>query len=372
MKVNDEKVSSANLCEFMMAMEKLDLQKSKLGKVWELRKVLFGTKTSKTQPASAITDPQTGNLVYTNEEIQKVTADHVKETLKDPDPIEKFKHVVAERNLKHFRFQKEEENLRMNYPKENFDLVLQKMKMVYKPCYRLLTKADEEYSDCIYKYFKKIVEEETLPKSFGNTTLTQLHKKGATNDLSNWRFIHMKTEIPRLFEATITELIKPKLLKAVSPYQLGGIPGNRPEQHLYTVKTILASRNSQGLPTFTSLFDMSKFFDRESAVDVMMTMHHIGCKGPAYRLLWKICEFNCLMVKTPAGKTKSFNVGAIIPQGSSYGAICSAVNLDTSMIKAFRRYLTSTMKELNVICQPLVFQDDILKLSGSKSEAQWQ
>ena len=51
-----------------------------------------------------------------------------------------------------------------------------------------------------------------------------------------------------------------------------------------------------------------------------------------------MCQFNRLTVKTPVGKTNPFDVGAIIPQGSSYGAITSS--------------------------------DDILKLSGTKTEAQ--
>ena len=48
---------------------------------------------------------------------------------------------------------------------------------------------------------------------------------------------YIKKEIPRLFNTTTTQ--KLKLLFAFSPFQLGGIPGNRPEKHLYSVKYIL-------------------------------------------------------------------------------------------------------------------------------------
>ena len=124
-----------------------------------------------------------------------------------------------------------------------------------------------------------MTESEEIPISFSETTLTQLHKKGDTSDLGNWRFIHMKQPVPRLFEACVTECVKPNLNEAVSPYQLGGIAGNQPAQHLYVVKSVLAARTKSNLPSYISLFDMSKFFDRESAIDVCLTMHEVGCRG---------------------------------------------------------------------------------------------
>ena len=221
-----------------------------------------------------------------------------------------------------------------------------------------------------YDFFVKIIEKEDVPRSFADTELTQLHKKGSTTELGNWRFIHMKGSTPRLFEASVTEMLKGNLVKNVSPYQLGGIAGNRPAQHLYTVKTALASREAQRLPSYVSLFDMRKFFDVESAIDVCMTMHEVGCRGPMYRMFYKMCQFNRLTVKTPVGNTNPFDVGAIIPQGSSYGAITSSVNLDRAIFRVFSSLLGIVTRECGVSMRPLCFQDDILKVSGTKTEAQ--
>ena len=368
--IADENVSAGNRATFEMEMEKLQLKDSRLGKIWELRGLLHGKKKTQQQPPSAVVDPKTGKLVCTVEEIKSATRQHVQNTLKDATPIEKFKHVILDRELKHFRFMSENKELRMNLPKPVFDLVLERMRRVNKPCYRLATKAAEAYTDAMYDFFVKIVEKEEIPKSFAETSLTQLHKKGPTSDLGNWRFIHMKGSTPRLFEASLTEMMKDNLTSGVSPYQLGGIAGNRPAQHLYTVKTALASREAQRLPSYVSLFDMRKFFDVESAIDVCMTMHDVGCRGPMYRMFFKMCQFNRLTVKTPVGNTDPFDVGAIIPQGSSYGAITSSVNLDRAIFKVFSDLLGLTVNECGVPMRPLCFQDDILKVSGCKSEAQ--
>ena len=368
--IADESVSAGNRAIFEMEMEKLQLKDSRLGKIWELRGLLHGKKKSQQQPPSAIIDPTSGRLVCTVEEIKTATRHHVQNTLRDASPIEKFKHVILDREMKHFRFMSEGRNLRMNLPKTVFDQVLERMRRVNKPCYRLATRAAEAYTDALYDFFVKIVEKEEIPKSFAETTLTQLHKKGPTSELGNWRFIHMKGATPRLFEAALTEMMKDNLTSAVSPFQLGGIAGNRPAQHLYTVKTALASREAQRLPSYVALFDMRKFFDVESALDVCMTMHDVGCRGPMYRMFYKMCQFNRLTVKTPVGNTDPFDVGAIIPQGSSYGAITSSVNLDRAIFKVFSDLLGLTVSECGVTLRPLCFQDDILKVSGSKSEAQ--
>ena len=49
--------------------------------------------------------------------------------------------------------------------------------------------------------------------------------------------------------------------------QLGGISGNQPAQHCYALKTVLAARNLAKIPSFVSIFDMKKYFDKVVAWD---------------------------------------------------------------------------------------------------------
>ena len=368
--LDNKKVSRSNLMKFEVEMDRLSLQNSRLGKIWELRSILFGNKKCNSDPPSAVFKPGTETLVCTTEGIKDITCEHVKETLKDCEPLPEFAGIILERNLKHFRFMSDNKNLRLNLPKQVFDQVLFRMRLNNKSCYKLVTKGSDDYADSLYRFFVKIIEDESIPVSFSDTTLTQLFKKGNPADLGNWRFIHMKPAVPRLFEACVTEMLKPKLLKSVSPFQLGGISGNQPAQHCYTLKTVLAARNVAKIPSFISIFDMKKFFDKEAALDVCMTMNEVGINGPEYRMFYKLVEFNNLKIKTPAGTTKSFHVGPIIPQGSSFGAIVSSINLDRAVYKAFSNILGVISAELGVKMRPLLFQDDILKVNKTKTEAQ--
>merc|ERR1712087_125991 len=52
----------------------------------------------------------------------------------------------------------------------------------------------------------KLIKYERIPKSFLNTSLTQIwKKKGSALDLNNMRFIHMRHWHSKLMEALITE-----------------------------------------------------------------------------------------------------------------------------------------------------------------------
>ena len=70
-------------------------------------------------------------------------------------------------------------------------------------------------------------KEKDFPKDFDSSTLHQIFKKGDKNDLSSFRYIHSKTWLPRTVDAVVVEEIKERILKASTPYQIGGQPNHR-------------------------------------------------------------------------------------------------------------------------------------------------
>ena len=342
---------------------------SRIGQVWELRKQLGGGK-SKTQIPSAIADPDTGELQVTVESIKDATIRHVISTLKDGVPLPRWKHVVEERDKRHLEYMDEDKEGRTTIQKTAFKTVLKKMKSSGKPCYKDITNASSELHEAFYKYFCLLTDREAIPPSFNVTSLTQLFKKGDPTSLSNWRFIHTKEAKVRLFEGSLTELCKPKILDSLSPYQIGGVEGCRPDMDLLAMKTVLRNREYKRLTTWVSLFDLRKYFDVQSAVDSCDALHQAGITGPLYRLIFLICAKNTLTAKTPIGVTRPFRLGPVVGQGSSLGALQSALNLDKCIFRAFSAKLGIVMTDLGVPMMPLAFQDDLSKLSGSREECQ--
>ena len=80
-----------------------------------------------------------------------------------------------------------------------------------------------------------------FPGSFDLTTLHQIYKgKGRKDVLSNSRYIHSKEWLPRLSEGMVVESMKEVILKKSSTYQIGGQPGHRAQEHIFSMKSILA------------------------------------------------------------------------------------------------------------------------------------
>ena len=83
---------------------------------------------------------------------------------------------------------------------------------------------------------------------FENTNLHQLwNHKGDKSILKNNRYIHTKKCMPRLVEDMVmTGGLKDSIIAASSPYQIGGQEGNRSQQHLFVLKSVISSYLSRG------------------------------------------------------------------------------------------------------------------------------
>ena len=119
-----------------------------------------------------------------------------------------------------------------------------------------------------------MIEEATFPAEFKETTLHMIFKnKGRKENLSDNRFIHSKTWLPRLVEGLIVEEgMKEALVKNSSMFQIGGQPGHRPEEHLFVMKSLIAKKKAERKPMVIQCWDISKFFDKERISDAISDM----------------------------------------------------------------------------------------------------
>ena len=122
-------------------------------------------------------------------------------------------------------------------------------------------------------------------------------------------------------------------------------------------------------PLILQLYDISKFFDRENLQDGMNTLYNCGVTGKVYRLIFEMNRKTVLKVKTGTGLSEATDLGENITQGSIGGALISTINLDYTVNQHFK---TSNyeISYSNVRLQPLIFQDDISRLSSSIKDAQ--
>ena len=197
----------------------------------------------------------------------------------------------------------------------------------------------------------------------------QLYKgKGDFCDYNNQRNIHTKEDQPKLFEGIVVDRSKPKMVKHCSKFQIGGIPGHRPQEHLFVIKSVIGLYLYLNIPLLLQLWDVSKYFDKEVLRDAMDTLHDAGIRGKLYRLWFMLNNDTQIRVKTGFGLTELTATGENVAQGSIGGALLSSLNLSKTICSYFSGAKEASYSSLKL--SPILFQDDSARFATSIEEAQ--
>ena len=149
----------------------------------------------------------------------------------------------------------------------------------------------------------------------------------------------------------------------MSKFQIGTKGGHRAQEHVFVLKSFMQLSELCRKPVIICLWDISKYFDRESLVDVMGDIYKLGVQGKVYRLLYEMNRDTVVKVKTPVGDTDEAETGEGLGQGTIVGAILSAANLGQGVEKYFHDSENEVFYG-QVRLQPMLFQDDVARLSA--------
>ena len=260
--------------------------------------------------------------------------------MKNEEPEEDYKievdlmeHLHSMRMQKHKVGTEEEEVL----TKSDFNEVIDKLKKGGKVSYNFITKAGQNFKDFVFKICQIIWESEEIPDQWNWTTLIALFKgKGSKHDLNFFRFIHTKMWLPRLFEGLVVKKMKPKLIRSMTQFQIGGKAGHRSAEHIFVVKSMMALYSLLDIVIIIQFFDIQKFFDKERLRDGMNTIYEAGLRGKVFRLWYNLNSNTSIKVQTGVGCFEYKFVGELIGQGTCGGAMVSAANLDLGVEEAFK------------------------------------
>ena len=70
-----------------------------------------------------------------------------------------------------------------------------------------------------------------------------------------------------MFNQMVTIAAEDKLISNMSKFQLASKPGHRATEHLFVVMSMMLINEKNGDGMIFSLFDLTKYFDKESAID---------------------------------------------------------------------------------------------------------
>ena len=148
---------------------------------------------------------------------------------------------------------------------------------------------------------------------------------------------------------------------ATSIYQIGGVAGHRPQEHLFCLKSVQAKYEKDKKLFILYPHDASKFFDKEVLVDCMSELYSANVDARAYRLFFLLNQNTRIRVKTGCGFTEWEEAGDCLGQGSGGAAKVSALNLDRKLDRIFHSS-KQMIKYGGVRQQPYAFQDDAMAM----------
>ena len=107
--------------------------------------------------------------------------------------------------------------------------------------YNFIVKAGNNFMNCIGQLYAKIWACEEKPDQWRDTKIIQLYKlKGLKEDLDNIRNIHTKNEASKGFDQLVVNKSKAKMIQKCSIFQIGAIQGHRPQEHIFTLKSMMS------------------------------------------------------------------------------------------------------------------------------------
>ena len=346
----------------------LKKEKGKSAAVFRTLEKISGNKRS-SHGQVCMVDPSTKLPMFDPENIKSAAAFYVKDLLQNQFYSNDYERFYYLQEMIHY--------VRCNDVESNEILTNKafegRLDLISKKCpekYKFIIHSGEAFKNCIFKLFEKVWTLESKPDQWKDTVVVQLYKgKGEPSEFSNQRNIHTKEAIPKLFEGIIVDLSKEKLIQSCSKFQIGGIPGHRPQEHLFTVKSVISLYMYLKLPLYLQLYDISTYFDKEILRDAMDTLFSAGITGKLYRLWFLMNSSAKVKVKTEFGLTESIDTGENVTQGSIGGAILSALNLDKTVTAHFANSDTNVSYG-PVLLSPLLYQDDSAKFSTGLNHAQ--
>ena len=364
--IKTNQLTSAELLEMQTKRVDREIEKvketsqGKINQIFKLAKLASGKGAMQ---AHAVNHPVTGKLIVNQEEIKKVSIEYCQKVLTKNEPDEHYKELSKLKEELHKKRMCEDLDCGFKAEREVFECVLDKFKKNGKRSYDFLIKASVAYKETIFNLCKRIIEKETIPQVFRNTTLHQIWKRKPgtkKEDLKANRYIHCKEWLPRTVEAIVVKEMDQHIQKATSIFQIGGKAGHRPQEHLFCVKSIIA-RNVIMKKKLIILvcYDITGFFDKEVLVDAMDELHCIGVDPRAYRLFYGLNESTRVRVRTGCGYSDWGEVGELLGQGSGGAAKVSALNLSRKLDNGFEGS-EELAKYGSVKQQPYSFQDDVL------------
>ena len=194
-------------------------------------------------------------------EIKEVSLDYCVKLLTNRKPKDEYSDDIKLKNLVHdARMKLSSDDDNDQFSKDIFYETVEFLKKENNKKFETITKCGKSLQIALCNLFEKVWNSEQKPEQWKVTNIVQIYKgQGPKNELSNYRNIHTKIEIPKFFGKMVTSLAKPSIIQGMTKFQIGTKPGHRAQEHLFVLKSIIALYIHYDLALILQLWDILKF-----------------------------------------------------------------------------------------------------------------
>ena len=360
--IDEEKLVSEYVNMITEEAKKDKASKSKpRQRIWNVRKRINVTNRSRSMAAMKKDD---GSMATTYEEIGELLTDYNRKLLSRNEHEGKFKEAFQlKKKLVEEYMNKDNDKEDLTVSLEDYEWAIEKVTEKGKGMYKDFLRTGPKFKAAIFFFLKRVFDSEEIPESFWRTNLVSLHKKGPKDLASNYRFLHLRSYLSRLFELLIFRKMQKVLEEYCPDHQIGGQPKCQALEHLMMAFESLREATRERGGIIWTLCDVIKMFDNVHLTDVEIELLNGGLDPKILRLHHEICDTNLLSVE--GFKYLEFLIRGGLGQGSILAAadsslmIARRVHESIEEVKKHKEIDDEVEKEKKELVE-----EEILKLKG--------
>ena len=227
--------------------------------------------------------------------------------------------------------------------------------------------SSEKLTAPIVTTFNKILETEEIPQQWKKSTIVLMHKKGARDDLNNYRPISLLPNLYKLFTKILTKRLT-KILDENQPAEQAGFrAGYSTADHLQSVNQILEKATEFNIKMYIAFIDYNKAFDSVEQTYVLQALSKQGVEHKYISILSQIYNQNYAKIKTER-EGEPFPLERGVKQGDPISP-----KLFTAVLEDIFRNLKWAKRGVNINgskISDLRFADDIILFANTARELQ--
>ncbi|XP_071960018.1 uncharacterized protein [Antedon mediterranea] len=220
----------------------------------------------------------------------------------------------------------------------------------------------------LYKLFKRLSHLECIPDEWNNGTIVPIFKKGDRRNLDNYRGITLNSCIAKIY----SRIISRRISEFLEEYDLlteaqGGFRKDRQcEDHIFTLKSLIATRQAEGKKSFLAFLDFRKAFDTVWREGLIKALRRIGIKSNLINIVQNLYENVKCKVQFANLETELFDIDEGVKQGCSLSPTLFSIYINELRIMLNNSDLGVNIFNTKINC--LLWADDVVLIGENEKE----